>query len=294
MVLDKTGTVTGGHPVVVEADDAVLRVAAGVERSSIHPVARAIVAEATRRGIAIPRSHGVQEVAGEGIRGWVDGVCWTIQRGETPGTVEVVGAGTITLRDTLRPDAARTLAALRGLGVEVTLLTGDHAVVARRIARAAGIDRVVAGVSPDDKAAWIRHARADGGTVLFVGDGLNDGPALAEADVGLAMGSGAASSVLAADAVVAAESVRPVLAGMLAARAAAAATARNLRRSILYNVVAVMGAVLGLVNPLVAAVLMPLSSALVLAGALAVERRVRRDLGASRTPAPPRASRSAP
>jgi Cu2+-exporting ATPase len=281
VVLDKTGTVTGGHPVVVEADDAVLRIAAGIERSSIHPVARAIVAEAIRRGIPIPRSEGVQEVAGQGIRGWVDGVCWTIQRGQTPGTVEVVGAGTITLRDTLRPDAARTLAALQQQGVEVTLLTGDHAVVARRIARAAGIDRVVAEVTPEDKAAWIRDARASGRTVLFVGDGLNDGPALAEADVGLAMGSGAASSVLASDAVVAAESVRPVLAGILAARTAAEATAKNLRRSILYNIVAVSGAVLGLVNPLVAAVLMPLSSALVLAGALAVERRVKAELAAT-------------
>lgn len=294
VVLDKTGTVTGGHPVVVDADDAVLRLAAGVERSSIHPVARAIVAEATRRGIAIPRSHGVQEIAGQGIRGWVDGVCWTIQRGGTPGTVEVVGAGTITLRDTLRPDATRTLAALQALGVEITLLTGDHAVVARRIARAAGIDRVVAGVSPDEKAAWIRDARAQGRVVLFVGDGLNDGPALAEADVGLAMGGGAASSVLAADAVVAAESLRPVLAGMLAAREAAAATTKNLRRSILYNIVAVAGAVLGLVNPLVAAVLMPLSSGLVLAGALAVERRVRRGLAVSPGPATPPAPRSPP
>ncbi len=281
VVLDKTGTVTGGHPVVVEADDATIRIAAGIERSSIHPVARAIVAEATRRGIAIPQGTGVTEVPGEGIRGWVDGVCWTIRRGAEPGTVEVVGAGTIALRDTLRPDAARTIAALQAAGLRVSLLTGDHPAVARRIARAAGIDTVEAGVSPEDKVARILALQAAGRTVLFVGDGLNDGPALGAADVGLAMGGGAASSVLAADAVVAAESVRPVLAGVLAARAAATATERNLRRSVLYNILAVGGAVLGLVNPLVAAVLMPLSSGLVLAGALAVERKVRRGLEGS-------------
>lgn len=276
VVLDKTGTVTGGRPVVVEADDAVLRVAAGLERHSVHPIARAIVEEACARGIALPSGSGIVETAGEGIRGWVDGVCWTIRRGERPGTVEVVGLGTIALRDALRPDAARTIADLRALGLEVVLLTGDHPAVAHRIARAAGIDRVVADARPDDKAAFLQALKAEGRRPLFVGDGLNDGPALTAATVGLAMGTGAASSVLAADAVVAAPSLRPVLAGVRAARAAAAAVQGNLRRSLAYNAAAVTGAAAGLVNPLVAAVLMPLSSGLVLAGALGVERAVRR------------------
>lgn len=291
VVLDKTGTVTGGRPVVVEAEDEVLRVAAGIERASIHPVARAIVDEAVARGIALPFATDIEETAGEGIVGVVDGQRWSVRSGGAGrvGLYDAAGTerGLILLRDTVRSDAARSIAALQQRGLDVVLLTGDHPAVAHAIARQAGIPTVLAGCRPDDKAAWIERARAEGQRVLFVGDGLNDGPALAAADVGIAMGSGAASSVLVADAVVATAALGPVVAGLRAAHEARDAVARNIRRSILYNIVAVSGALLGLVNPLVAAILMPLSSALVIAGALSVERAVGREEQRSPVVSPP-------
>jgi len=276
VALDKTGTVTGGQPVVVEAADDVLRVAAGIERGSVHPIGRAILDEAVRRGIPIPLGRVIEETPGQGIRGWVDGVCWEVRGSGEAGVVEVVGLGQIRLRDTVRGGSARTLAELRAEGLDLVLLTGDHPHVAGRIARAAGVDQVIAGASPDEKRDWIIARQNEGRTVMFVGDGINDGPALTAADVGLAMGTGAASSVLVADAVVAADSLGPVLAGVRTAKAAQVAMRRNLRVSVVYNVVAVAGAVLGLVNPLVAAILMPLSSGLVVLGALRVERAVAR------------------
>ncbi|MEQ9568584.1 MAG: HAD family hydrolase, partial [Longimicrobiales bacterium] len=135
--------------------------------------------------------------------------------------------------------------------------------------------------TPDHKTAWIRQAAADGRRVVFVGDGLNDGPALAEARVGVAMGTGAASSILAADGVLAAASLAPVAAAIRAARAARRAIRANLVRSLAYNVTAVTAAALGFVNPLVAAVLMPLSSGMVLWGSSRVEAAVRLAEGAA-------------
>jgi len=156
------------------------------------------------------------------------------------------------------------------------LLTGDHPEVAREIAAQAGIDQVLAARSPEDKAAWIAARRAEGRHVMFVGDGVNDGPALAEADVGIAMGHGAASSVLVADGILVGERVDALRSGLLAARAAARVGRISVWRSVVYNVATVLLAMFGLINPLVAAVLMPLSSGLVIAGAMSVEGRVLR------------------
>lgn len=277
VVLDKTGTMTGGEPVVVDAEDAVLRVAAGLERASAHPIARAILAEARRRGIAIPRGEGLLETPGVGVEGVVDGVRWRIGAGG-PTEVRVTGpgglGGVIRLRDVPRVDAARAVAALRGRGLRVVMLTGDTEAVAARVAALCGVSEVVAAQGPEAKSAWVRARQAEGRRVLFVGDGLNDGPALAAADVGVAMGGGVATSVLVADAVVARDGLGPVVAGIDAARAARAAVRANVIRSLTYNLLAVTGALAGLVNPLVAAVLMPFSSALVIAGAARVERRL--------------------
>lgn len=280
VVLDKTGTVTGGQPAVISADDAVLRIAAGLERSSRHPVARALLDEAARRGVALPQTSDVVEHIGRGVEGTVDGRRWSVRSGG-PGRVALLddaeqAVGEIVLRDIVRPDAARSVGRLQAAGLRVVLLTGDHPDVASRIAAEVGIDEVIAGARPEEKADWVLARQAEGAKVLFVGDGLNDGPALAEASVGVAMGAGAASSVQVADAVVAAERLGPLAAGLSAARAARSAVRRNLRRAIFYNIVAVAAATLGWVDPLVAAVLMPLSSGTVILGALAVERRVAR------------------
>lgn len=295
VVLDKTGTVTVGEPEVVAARDDTLRVAAGLERWSSHPIARAIVNEAVTRGIPLPEAQGVMESIGEGVTGRVDGRRWRLEAGDD-GEVRLVGrgsaAGAIVLGDQVRPDSAAAVAELEALGCEVVLLTGDHPDTAERIAAEAGVRVAGARVRPDEKAEWV-GSRVDAGRgVLFAGDGLNDGPALARATVGVAMGSGAAGAVLAADGVVGVASLRPLAAGRRAAIAAARAVRRNQIRSIAYNVVAVAAASVGWVNPLVAAILMPLSSLLVVAGAMSVERAVREgapdvDADADRPPGRP-------
>lgn len=280
VVFDKTGTLTGGALRVAAAESETLRVAAGLERYSNHPIARAIVDEAIRRGIPLPRASRVQEIPGNGLSGELDGEQWRLSGGG-PGEVRLIDergeSRTIRLADQVRPDAARTVAALKNEGLRVALLTGDHPDIATRIGEAAGVDEIVARQDPLAKAAWIAARQAEGNRVAFAGDGVNDGPALAAADVGIAMGQGASSSVLVADGVIATESLGPLLAGRRAARAARRAITINLRRSLVYNILAVTAAVAGLVNPLVAAVLMPLSSGLVIWGASRVEARVRRE-----------------
>jgi P-type E1-E2 ATPase len=184
----------------------------------------------------------------------------------------------IRLGDVVRPDSAKIVRQLRDLGLEVALLTGDHRDVAERIGAEAGIPTVLARVDPVAKADWVRARQREGRRVLFAGDGLNDGPALAAADVGVAMGRGAASSILVADGVISSGSLAPIPVGIVAARACRHAIRANQIRSIGYNTLAVSAAVAGFVNPLVAAVLMPLSSALVIWGASRVEATVRREL----------------
>jgi Cu2+-exporting ATPase len=281
--LDKTGTVTAGDAVVTAADDRTLRIAAGLERYSAHPIARAITAEAGRRGIALPRAADVHETPGAGIDGIVDGRRWRLGGGAS-GEVRLSGDDaatlpadpTIRLGDVTRPDARQAVEQLRRLGLRTTLLTGDHALTARRIAMETGVDEAVARVDPAGKVSWVRARQQAGRRVMFAGDGLNDGPALAAADIGIAMATGAAASVLVADGIVSPPALAPIAAGIRAARAARTAIRRSLRRSIIYNVLAVGAAVAGLVNPLVAAVLMPLSSGVVIWSAARVERAVRR------------------
>lgn len=281
--LDKTGTVTAGDAVVTAADDRTLRIAAGLERYSAHPIARAITAEAGRRGIALPRAADVHETPGVGIEGTVDGRRWRL-RGGASGELRLSGDDaaplpsdpTIRLGDVTRPDARQAVEQLRRLGLRTTLLTGDHSVAAGRIAAEAGVDEAVARVDPAGKVSWVRARQQAGRRVVFAGDGLNDGPALAAADVGIAMASGAAASVLVADGIVSPPALAPIAAGIRAARAARTAIQRSLRRAIIYNVLAVGAAVAGFVNPLVAAVLMPLSSGVVIWSAARVERAVRR------------------
>jgi len=280
VALDKTGTVTAGALRVTAADDVVLRIAAALERHSSHPIARAVLAETAARDIALPRAQAVREQPGLGIEGEVDGRPWSLRAG-APGVVELRDAaqvvrGTIELRDVIRSDAAATVAALRRQGQRVVLLTGDHPDVAQRIAAEAGIDEVIARLDPAAKAAWVRGERESGRRILFVGDGLNDGPALAAADVGIAMAGGAASTLLVADGVISGERTAPLLAGTRAARAAHRVIRANQRRSIAYNVSAVGVAVAGLINPLIAALLMPLSSGLVIWGSFHVERLVQK------------------
>lgn len=279
VALDKTGTVTAGEPVVTDASDEVLRVAAGLERASSHPIAHAVLSAARDRGIPLPRATEFHEEPGVGPSGRIDGRRFSLRAGGAGEVVlhgEAGPVGSIHLRDVCREDARTTIERLEDLA-PVTLLTGDHPEVAARIASEASLERVEARCSPDDKLSWIRARQAEGRSVLFVGDGLNDGPALAAADVGLAMGTGATSSVLAADGVVGRDGLGPVLAGLRVARVVRRVVRLNMVRSLLYNATAVVAAAAGFVDPLVAAILMPLSSLMVIVSALRVEGRVRKE-----------------
>jgi cation-transporting P-type ATPase A/B len=243
----------------------------------------------------------VQEEAGFGIRGTVDGKLWEIKSGG-PGKVLVRGgvaaAGdatrerrgedkrgrenrgeqevswAITLGDRVREDSRATVEEILVSGRKVVLVTGDVQEAADRMASEAGIDKALARMDPTEKADWIRAHRDRGEVVLFAGDGMNDGPGLAQADVGIAMGTGAASSILVADGVISVPSLRPILAGFRAAEAAADSIRKNQVRSIVYNIAAVSFAAAGMVNPLIAAILMPLSSGMVIWGASRVEKAV--------------------
>lgn len=269
VAFDKTGTITVGEPVVGDCPQEWLRVASALARYSSHPVSRALVRAATGHGIALPDAQDVHEEAGHGVAGIVDGKRVTLTRGRAG--VLVSGLGEIELRDAVRPDAARVVQALRARGLRVALLSGDHPAIAARIAHETGITEFVAGARPGDKVAWIAARQSEGRRVLFVGDGVNDGPALAAANVGVAMGEGAASSVLVSDAVLVGDGLAPLSAGIRIAAASKAAMRAGVARALAYNVVAVAVAMAGWMNPLLAAVLMPISSAVAVWGALRVE-----------------------
>ncbi len=276
VVFDKTGTLTEGVPAVVEADDAVLRIAAGMERQSRHPIARAILDEAARRGIPLPSPRAVVERPGVGLVGEVDGIRYTLGRG-APGCVDLragdVLVGTIRLADRVRADAHATVRALQAAGLRVALLSGDDPVVVAKIAAEVGIAEANGGLTPEAKAEALSALRSAGRRVLFVGDGVNDGPAIAAADVGVAMGAGAAATVQVADAVQVGDGLAPLVHGLDLARATQATIRAASIRSIVYNASAVSVAAAGLMNPLIAALLMPVSSSLVVGAALRLGAR---------------------
>src|SRR5512143_1149205 len=282
--------VVGGAALAVPRTVAVLVVACPCALALAQPLAAAAgLAAAARRGLLLRsgdvllRLADVHETPGVGIDGIVDGRRWRLGGGAS-GEVRLSGDAAATLPadptirrgDVTRPDARQAVEQLRRLGLRTTLLTGDHALAARRIATETGVDEAVARVDTAGKVTWVRARQQAGRRVLFAGDGLNDGPALAAADIGIAMATGAAASVLVADGIVSPPALAPIAAGIRAARAARTAIRRSLRRSIIYNVLAVGAAVAGFVNPLVAAVLMPLSSGVVIWSAARVERAVRR------------------
>lgn len=279
-LLDKTGTVTQGRPRIVDAPSSTLRIAAALERSSRHPLADAILDAATEAHIPIPTSADVVERPGHGVEGVVDGRRYGLGAG---GPGEVVlrdgglsgpAIGTLRWSDTAREQARDDLASLQRHVREVRLLSGDASEVAQIIAAELDVD-ATGDARPEDKVAMIEAAQARGDAVLFVGDGLNDGPALGAANVGIAMGSGAASSVLVADGVLAGSRLMPLAQGVRIARITLQQMRSARVRSVAYNIVAVALAASGWINPLVAAILMPLSSAAVILSAHGVERAAR-------------------
>ena len=290
VLFDKTGTITMGKPRVVavrpvdgSSESEVLRLAASAERDSEHPLGQAIVEAARARGIGINGAvTGFTALAGYGVRAQVGGREVTVGR---PGiTVAVDGkvAGSIEIADTIKPEAAAAVGRLRQMGLEVWMVTGDRQETAAKIAHEAGIEHLRAEVLPDQKVNEIRKLQAAGRKVLMAGDGINDAPALAQADVGLAMGSGTAVAMEAGDITLMRDDLNGVADAIALSRSTMRIIRENLFWAFAYNALGIPVAALGLLNPMVASAAMALSSVTVVTNSL----RVGRKLAASRGPQP--------
>jgi len=286
VAFDKTGTLTMGAPVVasntLRADD--LAAVAAVEAASNHPLAAAIVALAGRH---LPTATDVETVPGHGIQGMVAGrrivignaamMAWDgvsaqadVPAGQTPVMVAIDGtfAGTLGLSDAPKADAKSTVQNLQAQGIEVVMVSGDTQTAADVLGAALGIDRVIAGVLPDGKADVVRDFQSKGHRVAFLGDGINDAPALACADVGIAMGNGTDVAVDSADVVLVSGNPMGVLRAITISRATLSNIRQNLGWAFGYNVVLIPVAALGWLTPQLAALAMAASSVLVVTNAL--------------------------
>lgn len=304
VVLDKTGTVTRGRPVVaklcprqgVAAED-LLRIAASAEQYSPHPLAQAIVRHAHDAGMTLTEPTRFVNEPGHGVRVTLDGGEFLVGGDELTGmhhageedtsAVHVAGVGkdgdvrplgSILLRDETRPDSTTSIAALHRLKLRTVLLTGDREPVARRIAAEVGIDDVRAGVRPEGKAAAVESLQRNGSVVAMVGDGINDAPALAQADLGIAIGSGSDIAKETGGIVLVGSSLAGVAQAVRLSRVTMTKIRQNLFFAFLYNVLAIPLAALGLLNPMIAAAAMALSDVTVIGNALLL-RRARLDDG---------------
>ena len=290
--LDKTGTLTAGKPALAgDVPDEVLRVAASLEQASEHPIARAIVEAARARGLALEQPTEVTVEPGGGITGKVGGHAVRIGTEEfvhvdvhvtraraRSGILVVRGGellGELEVADPIGPDTPAALAALRALHVEPVMITGDRAEAAQAVADALGISRVHAGVRPTGKAAIVAGERAAGRRVAMVGDGINDAPALAAADLGIALGSGTEIAAAAADVTLLRGGIAALPTALSLARATLHTIRRNLLAAFLYNVVCIPIAAAGLLSPVVASAAMSLSSVSVLVSSLRLRRFMR-------------------
>lgn len=302
VLLDKTGTVTTGQMSVVSvvtADgedlDEVLSVAGALENASDHPVARAVTAHAKRRLAALPDVRGFASADGLGVRGDVDGRPALVGRTRmlvddgidlpdelaaalTPEETGVVVAwsgrarAVITVADTVRPTSAAAVADFRRLGLDPILLTGDAQGPAQRVATQVGIATVVAEALPEDKLALVRTLQAEGRTVAFVGDGVNDAAALAQADLGIALGSGADAALHASDLTLVSGDLACAVDAVRLARRTLAVIHANLFWAFAYNLLALPLAFTGTLNPMIASAAMSLSSVFVVTNSLRLRR----------------------
>ncbi|MDX2154626.1 MAG: copper-translocating P-type ATPase [Bryobacteraceae bacterium] len=295
VVLDKTGTLTLGQPAVTDVVPAdgfdrqeLLRIAAAAERYSEHPYGRAIVAAAG--DLELPPVERFQAIPGKGVEAEVEGSTVRIMaadpvdiasrvhhQGKTPLAVSIDGrnAGWIAVADTLRPEAREAVAALRRMGIEAVMITGDNRNAADAVAREAGVHRVLAQVLPDQKAREIAHLQSQGKRVAMVGDGINDAPALAQADVGIAMGGGSDVARETGDVTLMRNDLRLLASTVGLSRRALRVIRQNLFWAFVYNVVGiplaagVLSPWLGWeLSPMVAAAAMALSSVSVVANSL--------------------------
>ena len=271
VVLDKTGTITEGRLRLVNGlPDDVLRLAGAVESASEHPVGRAVAEAARARFASLPDVTEFRNVPGEGVTGIVEQRRVTIGRDGV--RVDDALVGTLELEDTVKPTSREAVAELRALGLTPVLLSGDVEAAAQRVAGEVGIERVVAGVLPGGKADEIRRLQEAGEVVAMVGDGINDAPALAQADLGIALGTGTDVAIEASDLTLVSGDLRAAGDAIRLARRTLGTIKGNLFWAFAYNVAAIPLAVAGLLNPIVAAAAMAFSSIFVVTNSLRLRR----------------------
>ncbi|HEU4557006.1 MAG TPA: copper-translocating P-type ATPase, partial [Longimicrobium sp.] len=313
IVLDKTGTLTQGRPELTDVipaagfdADELLRLVASAERGSEHPVGEAVVRGAQARTLALADAAGFRALAGHGIEAAVDGRTVLIgnakllrergidvadaetraaalaDEGKTPTFAAVDGryAGIIAVADTLKPESAEAVATLRGMGLQVVMITGDNRRTAQAVAKEAGIDRVLAEVLPEGKAREVKRLQDEGKRrVAMVGDGINDALALAQADVGIAIGTGTDVAIEASDVTLIRGDLRGVVSAIRLSRATIRTVKQNLFWAFVYNVIGipiaagVLYPVFGwLLSPVIASAAMSLSSVSVVTNSLRLRR----------------------
>ena len=310
IVLDKTGTLTEGRPQVTEAipigamsEQALLTIVAAAERGSDHPLSRAIVDAAVDSGYELPPATGFESLTARGVVATVDGkrvvagnrrlideqgialgeiALDELARLEAAGRTVIFAAvdgeiaGVIGIADEVKKNASRAVAALHALGLRVIMMTGDNERAAASVAQATGIREFRAAARPEDKLELVRSLQAEGLSVAMAGDGVNDAPALAQADIGIAMSTGADVAIETGDIVLLHGDISKVAEAIALSRAALTAIKQNLVWAFGYNVLAIPVAALGLLNPIIAGAAMAFSSVSVMSNSLRLRTKARR------------------
>lgn len=305
VVFDKTGTLTKGEPSVTDvatlgrySEEAVLRLAAAAEKGSEHPLGEAIVRNGEALIGAIPKASDFEAIAGMGVKAAVEGkqvfvgnrklfatngidvsqaepiLAKLEKEGKTAMVVAIDNnlSGVMAVADTIKPEAKEAVEELKGMGLKVIMLTGDNETTARAIASQLGIDEVKAQVLPGQKAEVVKSLKEQGQVVAMVGDGINDAPALAEANLGIAIGSGTDVAIETAGIVLINDDLRDVVASIKLSRATMRKIKQNLFWAFAYNTILVPVAAFGLLNPILAGVAMALSSVSVVGNSLTLKR----------------------